>query len=86
MAEISYPADHREIPEKIWEQMMMTPEQYYAMRTYRLERERAAPGVGDAAPDFEIERLSPAGERTGETFRLAGALGRPIGLIFGSYT
>lgn len=86
MVEISYPGDHRDIPEEIWSQMNLTPEQYYAMRAHRLEREHHAPAVGDPAPDFEVERLSAEGARTGERFRLSAALGKPIGLIFGSYT
>ena len=38
------------------------------------------------APDFELERLSPEGRRTGQTFRLSSGRGRPVGLVFGSYT
>jgi hypothetical protein len=86
MAEISYPADHRDIPPERWVRMMMSPEQYYAMRSERLAREAMAPAVGEMAPDFEIERLSPEGRRTGEPFRFSSTLGRPVGLIFGSYT
>jgi len=52
MAEISYPADWRDIPPDRWARMMMTPEQYTAMRAGRLVREEAAPEVGDIAPDF----------------------------------
>ena len=45
-----------------------------------------APKVGDAAPDFEIERLDSKGKRTGVMERLSDHFGIPIGLIFGSYT
>jgi len=86
MAEISYPADWREIPPANWAKMMLTPEQYTAMRTERLAREEIAPAVGDPAPEFCLERLSTAGARTGEMMRLSENLGRPVGLIFGSYT
>ena len=86
MAEISYPADHRDIPPERFAKMMMTPEEYYAMRAERLAREEAAPEVGEAAPDFEIERLDAKGARTGAMFRFSSTLGRPVGLIFGSYT
>ncbi len=47
---------------------------------------RGAPKVGDEAPDFEVERLTPQGERTGQTFRLSSARGKPIALVMGSYT
>lgn len=86
MAEISYPEDWRDIPPEQFKKMLLTPEQYTAMRAERLAREEAAPGVGEAAPDFTLERLSPEGTRTGEMFSLNESRGRPVGLIFGSYT
>jgi hypothetical protein len=90
MVEISYPEDWRDIPAEQFARMMMTPEQYTAMRAERLAREAAAPGVGDKAPDFKLERLSETGKRTGEMVSLSQHLannqGRPVGLIFGSYT
>ncbi|MDP6707602.1 MAG: hypothetical protein QF893_14755 [Alphaproteobacteria bacterium] len=86
MAEISYPEDWREIPPERWAKMLMTPEQYTAMRAERLAREARAPAVGEPAPDFQVERLSPAGKRTGEFFRLSEQRGRSLGLVFGSYT
>jgi hypothetical protein len=52
----------------------------------RLEKDRASPQVGDIAPDFTLELLSPAGKRTGETLTLSDLRGKPVGLIFGSYT
>ena len=86
MVEISYPEDWREIPPERWAKMLMTPEQYDAMRAERLAREAGAPRVGEPAPDFEVERLGPDGKRTGRSFRLASTRGRPVGLVFGSYT
>lgn len=86
MVEISYPEDYRDILPERWAKMRLTPEQYTAMRSKRLERERKAPAIGEPAPDFEIERLSVEGRRTGEMFRFSSARGRPVGLIFGSYT
>ncbi len=52
----------------------------------RIERDRNSPRIGDEAPDFGLERLSPAGERTGDHLRLSALRGRPVGLIFGSFT
>lgn len=75
-----------QVPPDRWEASMQTRAEYEAMVHDRAERDKHAPKVGDPAPDFEIERLSGAGQRTGEMFRLSQAFGRPIGLIFGSYT
>ena len=66
MAEISYPADWRDIPPEQFKKMLLTPEQYTVMRAERLAREEMAPEVGQMAPDFTLERLSAAGKRTGE--------------------
>ncbi len=52
----------------------------------RIERDKGSPRIGDEAPEFELERLSPAGMRTGETVKLTSLRGRPVGLIFGSFT
>ena len=86
MAEISYPADWRDIPPDRWAKMMMTPAQYTAMRAERLAREAMAPTVGDVAPAFVAERLTPAGKATGEMLALETFRGRPVGIVFGSYT
>lgn len=86
MAEISYPADWRDIPPDRWAKMMMTPDEYTAMRAERLAREAHAPDLGDEAPDFTAERLTPAGKPLGESLTLSMLRGRPVGLVFGSYT
>ena len=38
------------------------------------------------APDIELERLDAHGARSGEMVKLSSYFGRPVGLIFGSYT
>jgi hypothetical protein len=86
MAEISYPADWRDIPKDCWARMMMTTEQYTAMRAGRLMREEAAPEVSDIAPDFSAERLTPSGKPMGDRLTLSSMRGKPVGLVFGSYT
>ena len=86
MVEISYPADWRDIPPERWATMMMTPEQYTAMRADRLAREAVAPAIGDTAADFTAERLTPSGKPAGETLTLSSLRGQPVGLVFGSYT
>ncbi len=50
------------------------------------EREANAPKAGMPAPDFELELLSPEGERTDLTRRLSAFRGKPVALAFGSYT
>ena len=52
----------------------------------RLEADKKAPQPGDVAPDFTLERLSAAGTRTGESLSLSSLRGKPVGLIFGSFT
>jgi len=85
----SYPHPDSLPPER-WEKTGETREQYLAqyeaMVRERALRDQSAPKVGEPAPDFEIERLTPAGKRTGETFRLSSTRGRPAALVFGSYT
>ena len=49
-------------------------------------RQVHAPLVGQPAPDFAIERLDTRGKQTGEAFRLSSVFGKPIALVFGSYT
>lgn len=85
----SYPHPDNLPPER-WEKIGSTREQYLeqyeAMVRERSLRDQSAPKVGEPAPDFEIERLTPAGKRTRETFRLSSTRGRPVALVFGSYT
>ena len=52
----------------------------------RLEADRNSPQPGDVAPDFTLELLSAAGARTGEKLSLSSLRGKPVGLIFGSFT
>ena len=85
----SYPRPDELSPER-WQKLDLTQEQYLnyytAMVQERAMRDRSAPKVGEAAPDFEIDRLTPDGKRSGERFHLSSARGRPVALVFGSYT
>lgn len=78
------------LPAERWEKIGVAREQYLedyaAMVRERAQRDRAAPNVGEPAPDFEIDRLTPAGGKSGERFRLASTCGKPVALVFGSYT
>ena len=82
---ITYPPPET-LSEANLKQMMLTREAYTAMRDGRIARERHAPKVGDMAPDFRIMRLAEDGAQSGDPFQLSETRGRPVALIFGSYT
>lgn len=52
----------------------------------RLEADKKSPQPGNRAPDFTLELLSPTGTRTGKPLSLSSLRGKPVGLIFGSFT
>ncbi len=64
----------------------MTREGFTKRWAERLKLDESSPQVGEPAPDFELELLTPSGKRSGELFKLSSARGKPVGLIFGSYT
>lgn len=49
-------------------------------------RQSAVPQPGSDAPDFELDVLTRDRQCTGERVRLSSFRGKPVGLIFGSYT
>ncbi|MBT6274589.1 MAG: hypothetical protein HOI95_10695 [Chromatiales bacterium] len=71
-----------DVREERWRRSMQTREGYEAMVHERADRDRLAPKVGEEAPDFEARRLSG----DGLPFRLSRVRGRPVALVFGSYT
>ena len=78
--------DFDKLPDEMFEKMGTTREEFQETRRLMEERDSKTPPAGSLAPDFEIEQLSPDGKRTGETFRLSSTRGRPVALVFGSYT
>ncbi|TDI67803.1 MAG: hypothetical protein E2O90_01705 [Alphaproteobacteria bacterium] len=52
----------------------------------RMERDKHSPQVGDHAPDFELKVLNAAGKLTDNRLSLSNLRGKPVGLIFGSFT
>lgn len=64
----------------------ITGDEFDAMRAETQAREARVPKVGDKAPDFEIDVLDSQRKRTGETVRLSALRGKPVALLFGSYT
>ncbi len=76
-------------PEKreVWLQISdMSGDEFDAMMAEQKARQGGVPRVGDVAPDFELEVLDRARKRTGETVRLSNLRGKPVALLFGSYT
>jgi hypothetical protein len=80
------PFDIETLPDEAIGQMNTTREALRALLAWMRERHARAPAVGSLAPEFAIERLSSRGERTGEEVRLSEYHGRPVALVFGSYT
>lgn len=60
----------------------MTPEKFAQIQEAMKKREERAPKVGEEAPDFELPLL----HGDSKTVRLSDLRGRPVALIFGSYT
>lgn len=76
-------------PEKreVWLQISdMSADEFDVMMAAQKARQDGVPKVGDVAPDFELEVLDRAKKRTGETVSLSSLRGKPVALLFGSYT
>lgn len=73
---------------KIWIEISdhLTEESFDAMMAAHTAREADLPKVGDMAPDFRIERLDRDRKRSGEYVQLSALRGRPVALLFGSFT
>ena len=69
-----------------WKDWGITREEWVEYLQDRIRRDISAPKTNDLAPDFTAEKLDKSGERTGQMFNLSSFFGRPIALIFGSYT
>ena len=78
------PMEH--LTDEEWEDAGFTRAQFENRWRARLERDRFSPETGFPAPDFILEVLTSEGKRSGELFQLSSLFGRPIGLVFGSYT
>jgi hypothetical protein len=78
--------DPDKIPDHVWKRMNITREEFVAIQERQAEREKDLPPVGGEAPDFHLRRLTEDGKATEERVRLSGFRGRPVALVFGSYT
>ncbi|NIO09894.1 MAG: hypothetical protein GTO40_18575 [Deltaproteobacteria bacterium] len=81
----TFPQDEEQIQKKMKE-WNISREEFERLQRVKIERESRVTPPGGEAPDFELERLSPEGDRTGEKSRLSSFRGRPVALAFGSYT
>jgi hypothetical protein len=64
----------------------ITEAEFDAYQAAQKARQVKVPQPGAMAPDFEADVLTPERRRTGEKVRLSSLRGRPVGLVFGSYT
>ncbi len=72
---------------KVWLEISdITEEQFDAHMAEEKAREAMVPRLGVEAPDFVADVLDRERKRTGERVRLSDLRGRPVGLVFGSYT
>lgn len=73
---------------KVWIEISdhLTEESFDAMMAEHAAREANLPKVGDTAPDFRIERLDRDRKRSGDYVQLSALRGRPVALLFGSFT
>lgn len=86
MSESKSMPDFNKVTPEQWKKMGITKEQFQARREKARLREKAAPKVGERAPDFDLKRMSPEGRLTERRIRLSDLRGRPVALVFGSYT
>ena len=81
-ADLPYPEKR-----KVWIDISdLTEEEFDAKMAWQKARREKVPGVGDEAPAFTLDVLDPEKGRTGETVSLESLRGKPVALIFGSYT
>ena len=64
----------------------MTEQEFDDMRAWQKGRQLQVPEAGSEAPDFEIDVLDRKRRRSGETIQLSSLRGKPVALVFGSYT
>jgi hypothetical protein len=78
--------DPEKIPPAIWAQLNISRERFAEVAAQMEEREKRAPAPGSPAPDFALRRLGPDRRPSAERVRLSELRGRPVALVFGSYT
>lgn len=72
---------------KVWLEISdISEDQFNAHMEEEKAREAIVPQPGTEAPDFVAEVLDRQRKRTGERVRLSDLRGKPVGIVFGSYT
>ncbi len=72
---------------KVWLEISdISEEEFEAHMAGEKAREAIVPKVGETAPDFAADVLDRDRKRTGERVRLSDLRGKPVGLVFGSFT
>jgi len=69
-----------------WKDWNISKEEWVKYVQERVKQDLDAPVKGQIAPDFSVERLDSSGKRTGHMTKLSSLFGKPIALLFGSYT
>ena len=64
----------------------ITAEQFDGHIATQKAREAIVPKIGSEAPDFVADVLDRDRKRTGRQVRLSDLRGKPVGLVFGSFT
>ena len=81
---IILPPKIAEAAEREWTKRSMTREDWMAELAGRMERAEQSPAPGEPALDFNLEKLTPEGSRSGNFIRLSSYQGTSVGLVFGS--
>lgn len=72
---------------KLWIQISdITEAEFKAHMAEETAREAIVPKIGSQSPDFVADVLGRDRKRTGERVRLSDLRGKPVGIVFGSYT
>ena len=72
---------------KVWLEISdITEEEFETHMAEEKAREATVPQVGSEAPDFVADVLDRDRKRTGEQVRLSDLRGKPVGIVFGSFT
>lgn len=72
---------------KVWLSISDISEaQFDALQAEQRARQVRVPQPGAEAPDFELDVLTRERGRSGAKVRLSSLRGKPVGLVFGSYT
>lgn len=64
----------------------ITEQEFDALMAHQNARQVNVPQPGSVAPDFELDVLDRDRLRTGERVSLGSLHGKPVALLFGSYT